>query len=423
MKYFLHFFFLLTVMNGILNTVTAQWVKQTTPVTNRLLSLSLVTSQTAYAASEGGKFLRTSNGGNTWNEVNTGMFGSFSVVRFVNDTGYLFGNGPTVLRSTNGGTNWTTLDLSLPGATGVGYVTSGTLFNGLNGIVCGYYNAGGNLKAYLARTTNAGTDWQVQIHDSVTSFWSLFFTDSSTGYVVGSANGKMSPIFKTTNGGETWARLQSNTYSSLKSVHFFNAQHGYIGGAGGTILVTSDAGATWNIRNVGFYTITSVAAVHADTVFAVSEDGPGGTIYRSVDHGTTWSAQWRNTQAFQSISFINSSTGFTAGDSGQIFRSSVSGTTDVRRSSDRSPKYHLEQNFPNPFNPSTTVSFQLQKDGRVTVKIYDLMGKHISTLVDQHSSAGSYSVQWNANGLSSGTYLMRMEAGEFSETKSVVLMK
>jgi photosystem II stability/assembly factor-like uncharacterized protein len=421
-----HSFFSVIVLMHVVcsfNTVTAQWLWQTTPVTNRLLSVSFVSPQIGYAAGESGKFIRTTNGGSSWNSVNTGTAAAFNVVRFVNDTGYLFGNGPSVRRSTNGGTSWTGLSLTIPGATGLGEITSGTMFNGAVGIVCGYYVAGPNLKAFIARTTNAGTNWQIQSHDSVTSFWSMAFTSPMTGYVVGSTNSKYSPIFKTTDGGQTWTGLQSNTFSSLNSVHFVDAMNGIIGGSGGKILVTTDAGETWQQKSCGYYWITSVTATSAETVYAVSENGPGGTIYRSTDRGSSWMTQLNHTRAFSSITFINSNTGFASGDSGYIFKGSFSGATHVRTVSAATPQYQLEHNYPNPFNPSTTITFHVQQEGAVSVKIYDLLGKNVATLVSGQFASGSYSTQWNASGFSSGVYLMRMESGEFSETKRIVLMK
>jgi len=88
----------------------------------------------------------------------------------------------------------------------------------------------------------------------------------------------------------------------------------------------------------------------------------------------------------------------------------------------------LEQNFPNPFNPSTTLRYELPEDGLVNVTIYDMMGRQVSTLLSSHQTAGYKSIQWNATNdfgkpVSAGVYLYQIQAGEFVQTKKMVLLK
>jgi hypothetical protein len=87
-------------------------------------------------------------------------------------------------------------------------------------------------------------------------------------------------------------------------------------------------------------------------------------------------------------------------------------------------KYQLGQNYPNPFNPTTVISYGLPKDGMVTLKIYDILGNEVATLVNEQKSAGNYSVQFSAgSGYSSGVYFYRIQAGSFVETKKLLLLK
>jgi hypothetical protein len=93
-------------------------------------------------------------------------------------------------------------------------------------------------------------------------------------------------------------------------------------------------------------------------------------------------------------------------------------------------KYELSQNYPNPFNPSTTIEFDLPKASNVTLKIYNILGEEVTTLVSDRLSAGSYNYEWDASNLASGVYLYRLsvgslsgEAGEFVETRKMVLMR
>jgi hypothetical protein len=85
--------------------------------------------------------------------------------------------------------------------------------------------------------------------------------------------------------------------------------------------------------------------------------------------------------------------------------------------------YSIQQNYPNPFNPSTTISYSIPKAGYVTIKVYDILGKEISTLVNEEKSIGSYEVRFNGANLSSGVYFYRMKAGGFIEVKKLMLMK
>ncbi|WP_369685745.1 T9SS type A sorting domain-containing protein [Ignavibacterium album] len=86
-------------------------------------------------------------------------------------------------------------------------------------------------------------------------------------------------------------------------------------------------------------------------------------------------------------------------------------------------EYDLEQNFPNPFNPTTTINFQLPENSHVSLKVFDIIGNLIATLVDENIEAGYHSIVWDASGLSSGVYLYSLTSGSFVSTKKLVLMK
>jgi hypothetical protein len=85
--------------------------------------------------------------------------------------------------------------------------------------------------------------------------------------------------------------------------------------------------------------------------------------------------------------------------------------------------YQLEQNFPNPFNPSTTIGFSVQASGHVSLSVYDLLGKHVATLVDQQLDAGRYTANFSAPSLPSGMYFYRLRTGSTTETKRMLLLK
>jgi len=86
-------------------------------------------------------------------------------------------------------------------------------------------------------------------------------------------------------------------------------------------------------------------------------------------------------------------------------------------------EYELAQNYPNPFNPTTTIRYQIPTAEVVSLKVYDVLGKEVATLVSGRQEAGNYAVPFNASGLSSGMYFYRLQAGSFVETKKMMLVK
>ena len=86
-------------------------------------------------------------------------------------------------------------------------------------------------------------------------------------------------------------------------------------------------------------------------------------------------------------------------------------------------RFALEQNYPNPFNPTTNIGFQVSGFGFVSLKVYDILGREVATLVNEKKPAGKYSVIWNPSSMSSGVYFYRLEAGSFVETKKLLLLR
>ena len=85
--------------------------------------------------------------------------------------------------------------------------------------------------------------------------------------------------------------------------------------------------------------------------------------------------------------------------------------------------FYLSQNFPNPFNPATIISWQVPVDGYTTLKVYDDLGREVATLVNEEKPAGNYEIEFNASELASGVYYYRIISGDFVDTKKMILMK
>ena len=85
--------------------------------------------------------------------------------------------------------------------------------------------------------------------------------------------------------------------------------------------------------------------------------------------------------------------------------------------------FMLSQNYPNPFNPSTTIIYSVPRTSLVSLKIYDMLGREVRTLINEYKSPGSYNIVFNAHGLSSGVYFYRLTAGNYSDVKKLILIK
>ena len=85
--------------------------------------------------------------------------------------------------------------------------------------------------------------------------------------------------------------------------------------------------------------------------------------------------------------------------------------------------YSLKQNFPNPFNPTTTIRYSIPKAVHITIKVYNIIGQLVATLIDEYKQAGNYEIKFNGSNLSSGVYFYRMQAGNFVEVKKLILLK
>jgi len=152
-------------------------------------------------------------------------------------------------------------------------------------------------------------------------------------------------------------------------------------------------------NNVGTFANLQTSAVSAISLNGIS----GGVITSSLIYGTNI---------------------FVGTETGGVFRASLSGlTTGVNEGNELPNKFNLSQNYPNPFNPSTTISFNLPSKSFVSLKVFDALGREVSILVSKELTAGSYSQQWNAENLPSGVYFYRLQAGNYSETRKLILLK
>jgi hypothetical protein len=179
------------------------------------------------------------------------------------------------------------------------------------------------------------------------------------------------------------------------------------------------------------------------------EDTTGGYVYGSYvkfseDNGDTWEGPVRVGEGFNNTYYATDmayyandyhhiTTDYRAeSDSGTVYHYYFAVPTEEIKNlvgvsdpvTDNTPdNYELHQNFPNPFNPLTSIRFDLKERTHVTIKIYNELGQEVATLVDEMVNAGNKGVSWNASGFPSGVYFYKLTAGDFTETKKMVLTK
>jgi hypothetical protein len=189
------------------------------------------------------------------------------------------------------------------------------------------------------------------------------------------------------------------------------------------ILQTTNGGANWTQRTGGVTGwLRGVAHPGVNVVVIV---GDSGTILRSTDAGVSWKRQVSGTsRTLRGVFFPDPDHGTAVGDSGTILRTSNGGATWVWETGDRMPaSYGLDQNYPNPFNGASEIGFVIPDLVRVKLAVYDMLGREIATLVDETKVPGRYRFTIDAGRMSSGTYLYRLTAGSFVQTRAMVLIR
>jgi hypothetical protein len=270
-------------------------------------------------------------------------------------------------------------------------------------------------------------------------------------------------ISKSEDGGVTWSEpvqvveipnwnVCGQTLSASSDTDFLVIYSDCVFGLGGTSTVrqtrSTDGGATWSAPTVMLTRDSAFgfgSSVHTagGTTWLLYNSGDDLYYVTSQDRGMTWSAPERWTYGNRNIGatlsvlndapfavFMNCPTNSQGCTSTFKLRYGVVGQSvdplfvSVEEvGGDVPSSFSLSQNYPNPFNPSTTISFSLPHSANVLLTAYDILGRVVDEVVSGTYTAGNYEVSFDANELPAGTYVYRLKAGEFSETRSMVLLK
>ena len=202
---------------------------------------------------------------------------------------------------------------------------------------------------------------------------------------------------------------------------FQNLLDGWVVGETQDITIhTTDGGISWTNVTIGGGN---------DILFSDSHDGiivDRSDIKITTDGGETWAQQPIVTNQYLLAAYIIENNYWTAGTKGAILFSDNPVVTNVEfeTNADEYPnEYRLFQNFPNPFNPRTNIKYAIDIKQFVSLKVYDILGREVATLVNEEKSHGEYEVEFDGSGLSSGIYLYRLVVGDFAITKKLVFIK
>ncbi len=448
----------------------ANWQYYNTGFNESLYSIDFKNKDTGIAVGANGCLLLTYNGGMNWHQRREGRQDDIEDVAFINNsTGFAVGDNGLIMKTVDGGKTFADL---YPG-----FYLSEKLFgvyfkDQSTGFICGE-------QGKIIRTTNCGITWN-QVHtDSQIWLINIGFVNSNTGFAVGSKQ----TVLRTTNAGDNWSVVYQNFFSEMQNlkVKFLNDTVGFV--AGLNLLKTTDCGTNWdfvfppsptnyiyyndidivdsliyllkydysnnwvnfmvssntgnNWTNVYFnwncpsFYPSAISFINRTTGYMC---GGGNTVIKTTNGGNNWQRlqftaypnfypQYDNT-ILRSIVAFDTTSIVAVGQKGNILNGKSSITTGINITQVEHPKTMLlKQNYPNPFNPRTAFGFQVTGNSIVVIKVYDVMGREVETLVNERLGAGTYETSFDGSGLNSGVYFYRMVTDGYSETKRMVLLK
>lgn len=371
--------------------------------------VKFLNENTGFICGEGGAILKTTNAGNNWSLLFSGIGEMFRgiYVNPENNNIYMCGTSGSVVKTTNLGNNWTILNSSLNESFNSisGYGDNFLIICSESGYIFKSENGGKNFDAVLINNTtlltaikclpnenifvvghagkmyksdNFGSNWTVMNSNTDKNIHELYFLNSLTGYFVGLPGN----IFKTVDGGNSWQFQNSNVGNSLRSVHFFNQNRGFVVGYTTNILWTNDGGNIWKRQNVE----------------------PAENV------------------SLNSVFMKNDSVAFAVGYNGLILKMTIKKNIDTTITS-TIYNFALSQNYPNPFNSGTVIKYEISKTERYRLQIYDVSGSLVLSEELGILPPGNYSFNFIPENLSSGVYYYRLIGGSVKTTKKLVYIK
>lgn len=245
--------------------------------------------------------------------------------------------------------------------------------------------------------------------------------DSRGGLFAGT---RYAGVFVSTDDGTLWSQTGVNSpliFYSVNTIEIDSSQRIFVGTDTAGAYYSDDSGTDYTfISSIGARSVSCFLVSHPPHYFAGTSDRG---VFVSTDRGTSWRpANTGLTDSSVAALMLDPDGYLYAGTGSGLFRSS-SVVTGIHRPGTIPAWFSLSQNYPNPFNPATTISYQISTVSRVSLKVYDVLGRSVKTLVNEVQSPGSHKAVFNAAGLASGVYFYTLKAGGYVETRKMVLIR
>ena len=389
-----------------------EWTLSRLSPANEVNDIAFPQAQSGWAAGSSILF-RSTNSGGTWvNLPNRPVATLYGVTAVDNMRAWAVGS-TAVYRTTDGGSSWNTTFLTIPGG---GRLYAISMLSASTGWVSG---AGGT----LYKTTNGGNNWTLVTTGTPRILRAFHFRDEAHGWAVGDGG----TVASTSDSGSSWSVATFTDTLAFNGVAFADSLTGVIVGRYGRVYRTTNGGALWTIQSIPTRSHLNAVAFHGRDSGWIA--GDNGTILQTTDGGTAWRGTVSGTMVnLRCIAPTDARIQWIAGSSGTILRTPAATTgIDPDDVAAQPLMISLAQNYPNPFNPATTISYAVPRvthgPGMVELKVYDLLGREVATLVHQPQGPGEYTVPFHATGLASGVYVYRLAIDGTTAARTMLLMK
>ncbi len=416
------FIFLILHLSFNVEDCICQWVQKSNGIGNNENVFALqksgnkiyaATGTETYPPDTGRVWLSTNNGEN-WQNICNGLGNpptNLVTSLLVMDTLIFAGtNGKGVFLSTNNGNNWITVNNGLTYPYVLSLVSLGNnIFAGTNG------NG-------VFLSTNNGASWTLASNGLPNHF---VYTLAVTGNYL-FAGIPSHGAFKTTNNGLNWTGANNGlTYPYVYYITT-SGSNVYAGIAAHGLYLSTNYGTNWNVTGLSFFTVCSIAVMGVN-IFAGTYDYLTSTgIFMSTNNGINWVGKNHGFNVIPHVlSLLIVNNYIYAGTYEQsVWRREISEITGIKNiSTGPLERFEIGQNYPNPFNPVTKIKFGIPESDFVELEIYDILGKLVQVLVNKKLSAGEYEYEWNGSAHSSGIYFYKFRAGDYVQTRKMVLLR
>ncbi len=418
----IHFIFLIcTIFLFQFSDALAQWEKSNGGLSFKSVWSIAAAGTTIFAGtSSNGVYVSTDSGEN-FEEANNGITNNFIPAMIISGTNVLAGTyGDGIFKSTDNGANWTDANSNGSDTTAIfAFVNSG------NNIFAGTDVDG----IYLS--TDNGNGWFV-VNNGLSNMKIRALSVYGTSVIAGTFGGG---IFTSTDNGTAWNESNSgfpgSVYINCLAVSGLNIFAGTGVGTSDNIMYRStDNGGSWKEASNGLANNTKISAlaVRGSNIFAATS---GDGVFSSTDNGESWNPINDGLTSKFTFSLAISESYLLLGTTGGVWRRALPEITDVKLNSNTIPTvFKLEQNYPNPFNPTTKIKYTIPSSinsaiegALIQLKIYDILGNVINTLVNEVKSPGVYEAEFDASSFSSGVYFYQLRVNEYFDTKKMILIR